>query len=79
MSTNFYIAWCPFCNQGWIEIVKDPGNGKLLLLCTECDTTWDKPGDIESDNPMDYGFIGTSEIPSINEVQEMDWYKLLIS
>ncbi len=79
-NNNFHVAWCPFCNQGWVEIVKDAGNGKMLLLCAECDTTWDNPNDLKFDKPIeDYKLIGNLEIPSINEVQEIGWDKRLIS
>lgn len=76
MDNTLHVAWCPFCNQGFIEIVKDSANGKLLLLCAECDTTWDKPSDIKLDNPTNYKFTGKLEIPSMREVQEIGWGNL---
>lgn len=78
MIDNFNVAWCPFCNQGWVEIVKDSSNNKLLLLCGECDTTWENITDIKSGSPMNYRFTGNLQIPSINEIKQIGWDKLLI-
>lgn len=78
MNENLHVAWCPYCNQGWVDIEKDSGNGTLLLVCEECDTTWEKPTDIELDNPIHYEFTGNLKTPSINEIKEIGWDKLLI-
>ena len=77
MGNNFHVAWCPFCSQGWVEIIKDSGNNKLLLICAECYTTWDKPIDIELNKSISYEFVGKVEIPALNEIQEIEWDKLL--
>lgn len=79
MNNDFHIAWCPFCNQGWVNVIKDSGNKKLLLLCYECDTTWDNPIDAGLNEPMNYNLVGKLELPSIKEIQEIGWDKLLIS
>lgn len=79
MGNNFHIAWCPFCNQGWVNVVKDSGNNKILLSCDECDTTWLAPSDIALDNPTNYNFVGKLEMPSLEEVQQIGWDKLLVN
>jgi hypothetical protein len=79
MNNKFHIGWCPFCNQGWIDIVKDSSQNRMLLLCDECFTTWDNPTDIQLNNPMKYELLNKLETPSLNEIQEMGWDKLIIS
>ena len=79
MENNFHIAWCPFCNQGWVDIVKDPPNDELFLLCNECDTIWDKPIDIKLCNPNLDKSVNKAETPSTTEVKEVGWDKWLIS
>ena len=80
MNYKSHIGWCPYCDQGWINIVNDKGNNKLLLLCDECDTLCEKPGDIQLDIPLiNYKFMGNAEDPSLNEIQAIGWDKLLIT
>jgi hypothetical protein len=38
MQYDFKIGWCPFCNQGWAEIVENTESKKLLVQCSECET-----------------------------------------
>jgi hypothetical protein len=38
MEDDFHVGLCPFCDQGWVDIVKDSGNNKFVLWCGECDT-----------------------------------------
>ena len=77
-DNNFNIAWCPFCDQGWVKIVKDPSNDKLMLLCQECETTWEKPEDIYFGNPIRYEFGAYVVTPSIAEIQIKGWDNDLI-
>ena len=47
VSTNNYrVAWCPICNQGWVEIVKNRKSGLLYLCCDECKAEWTNPEEI---------------------------------
>lgn len=39
----YKIAWCPICDQGWVEIVKDSKTSQLYAYCTECETEWNDP------------------------------------
>jgi len=48
----FHIGWCPFCNQGRVDVVKDIKHNELLLSCNECDTMWKNPIDFHDGNPM---------------------------
>jgi len=79
MGNNFHIGWCPFCNQGWVDIVKDSVNNELFLLCNECDTTWSSPIDVKLDKPANIEPINKIEIPSLTEIQEIGWDKCLVS
>lgn len=78
MDYDFVVAWCPYCNQGYAQIRKDTINGQLLVLCTECDTVWLNPADIEIDNPVkDHLFEGLALRPSEYEVDAIGWTKFL--
>jgi len=78
MDNDFKVAWCPFCNQGWVEIVKDSGNDDLVLICAECYTTWKEPGNITLDNSIRYEFLGMAETPSLNEIKKIGWENFLL-
>ena len=41
------VKWCPICNRGWVEIVKDISTSTLFCCCTECESEWSTPFDIE--------------------------------
>ena len=79
MTNNFHIGWCPFCNQGWVNIVKDTSSNNLILLCDECDTIWNSPDDFKLNNPITREFEVKLEVPSISEIQKVGWDKLIIS
>lgn len=77
MDNDFKVAWCPFCNQGWVEVVKDSGNERLVLICAECYTMWNAPRSIQLDNSIQYEFVGKAEVPSLNEIKGIGWKKFL--
>lgn len=80
MNSNFHVGWCPFCNQGWIDIVKEADSNKLFLLCMECDTLWEKPEDIEIARPLvDYHFSGVSIELELKEIEVRGWTDFLIT
>lgn len=78
MENNLHIGWCPFCDQGWVNAVKDSVNGKLILLCYECDTIWNNPYDFEIGEPSNYNLVGEIEIPSLKEIEDIGWNNLLL-
>ncbi|UPM54803.1 hypothetical protein [Gottfriedia acidiceleris] len=50
---NYYknkVAWCPICDQGWVEIVKDVVTNDLFVYCNECESEWNQPSEVNSLN-----------------------------
>lgn len=72
------VKWCPICNQGWVEIVKEVETNLLFCYCWECESEWDNPADIEkesSNSPEKYGMICDA---SIDEIRERGFEKYII-
>ncbi|GGB27778.1 MULTISPECIES: hypothetical protein [Mucilaginibacter] len=69
-NSNYHVAWCPFCNQGWVDIIKDSLTSKLFLLCAECDTLWDDPIDVELGNPIVSKMEINMEEPILKEIKD---------
>lgn len=68
------IKWCPICNQGWIEIVKEV----LFCWCSECESEWDDPENISKEscnNDWIYGQICEADE---NEISSKGWTKYII-
>lgn len=65
-------AWCPVCNQGWIEILKETTTGKLFVCCSECETEWDNPKDVKRLEGTDSKY-GPSNDPTQEEIKQMGW------
>lgn len=79
INNDYHVAWCPFCNQGWVDIIKDSLTNKLFLLCQECDSLWGSPVDVKFDRPV----VGRVEIkinePLPEEIKAIGWNNFLIS
>lgn len=45
MNNNYKnkVKWCVICDQGWVEILKEAKLNKLILCCSECESTWEHP------------------------------------
>ncbi|WDU78851.1 hypothetical protein [Lysinibacillus sp. G01H] len=54
MMYEFKVGWCPFCDQGWVEIVKNQMTEELLLCCNECDTNWNNYDEFKKDDIPSY-------------------------
>ncbi len=69
---DFKIKWCPICDQGWVQIVKEKTTGTLFLCCSECETEWSNPEQIFIENGTQdmYGYI---EEPTMDEVKKIGW------
>ena len=74
---DYNVKWCPICNQGWVQIVKEIETEVLFLLCEECESEWNNPQEIEKENCTrdTYGFITT---PTYSEIMEKGWQKFII-
>ncbi len=70
------IGWCPICNQGWIEIVKEKKTGALFLCCDECGGEWANPDDIGNRGTRDK--FGQVTEPTISEIRAKGWEKYII-
>jgi transcription elongation factor Elf1 len=78
MQNKLHIGWCPFCDQGWVNAVKDSGNSKIFLLCYECDTIWDTHENFLLGESNNYNLVGEVEIPSPKDIEDYGWDKLII-
>ena len=75
---DYKVKWCPICNQGWVEIVKDSYSGELFCCCSECENEWDDVDTINR-NSCNYPYKhGAIEDPDIAEIIEKKWDKYLI-
>ncbi len=72
------VKWCPVCNQGWVEIVRDSAKKQIYLYCNECETEWSNPKEIRDDNGT-HDVFQTCEKVTITEVEEKGWQIFLIT
>ncbi|GHT69828.1 hypothetical protein AGMMS50239_37250 [Bacteroidia bacterium] len=77
MSYEYKIKWCPICKQGWIIIVKEKISENLFLYCTECESEWIDPQEINTINATRecFGFIVN---PDIEEIKNKGWEKYIL-
>ena len=72
------VAWCKFCNQGWLEIKKEIATKKFSIICCECDTEYDTPEDMLCGrNPHLYKG-GRCKNPNIKEIIAIGWDSYII-
>lgn len=72
-ENNSRVAWCPICDQGWVEIAKDKTTKELFVYCTECETEWDSPEYVEVKNKGSFGKYGEIESPTYEEILNKGW------
>ena len=61
---------CPVCWQDWLHTYRNTLDGRLFMLCPECDSVW-YPGDDtsrSSGHSLAEMFAGTSLLPG-----QVDW------
>ena len=73
MEYEYKVAWCPFCEQGWVEIVKNTADEHLWLCCAECFTFWEKPEDIAAEKPALNISLELVVPPTRQEVEHAGW------
>lgn len=71
MSGDFIVGWCPVCDQGWVELVKEGVTGKLFFCCMECETEWNVSVQIKADNGTHDRFRQAIK-PTIEEIKRAD-------
>ena len=75
---KYKVAWCKICNQGWLEIVKEKATKKLFICCSECESEWESPEDLnnlEASTQSKYGMI---EIPDYDDIVSKGWEKYIL-
>ena len=72
------VKWCPICNQGWVEIVKDIESEKLFCCCTECETEWKTPYNIDKKTCNSKNEFGLIEDPDFEEIEAIGWDKYIL-
>ena len=72
------IVWCPICNQGWVEILKDSETNELFCYCSECESEWDDITNItknSANSPEKHKQVCE---PKESEIIEKNWDKYII-
>jgi len=72
------VKWCPVCNQGWIEIVKDATTATLYCSCFECESEWNTPFEISKKNVNSENSYGLIETPTYDEIKMREWDKFIL-
>ena len=72
------VKWCPICNQGWVEIVKDISTETLFCCCAECESEWNTPFNIEKSTCNLENKFGFIEDPTYDEIEKMGWDKYIL-
>jgi hypothetical protein len=70
---KYKVKWCVICNQGWVEILKEVKNNKLILCCSECESIWENPNDVNNAEKAS----STNELlvePDDDEVRQWEKY-----
>lgn len=67
------IRWCPFCNQGWVLLVKEISSQTLYCCCDECETEWSSPQDSIENIHYSVGRYGQYEMPTGEEIAQLKW------
>lgn len=71
------IKLCPFCDQGWIIIVKEISTQKLYCCCDECETEWKNPKDCLENRNCSVNSFGRYEKPAYLEIIRQKWDKFI--
>ena len=67
------IAWCPVCNQGWVEIVKAKETGHMFVCCSECEVEWEHPDEVSQQDKGTRFKHGEVVQPSAAQIKEFGW------
>lgn len=75
---KYKIAVCPFCMQGWVEIVKEFDTNTLYLCCSECEIEWDSPEDVLNKTKGTRFKYGKVTEPTYEEIMMKRWANYVI-
>lgn len=74
---NYRVAWCPVCNQGWVEIVKEEKSGLLYLCCDECEAEWTNPEEIRVCGKGSRCRFGQVVAPALEDIKAKGWERYI--
>ena len=85
---KYKVAWCPTCDQGWVEIIKEVENNETTFYveCSECSQAWATPDDVNKPGGK-YLFVNDHEKisspphieePTAEEIDSLGWEKYII-
>ena len=75
---QYVVAWCPFCDQGWVVIAKEKNSKELFVYCLECLLEWKNPVDIKIGDTQSILFYGDREPPKYEEIVAKGWDKFIL-
>lgn len=75
---EYKVKWCPICDQGWVEILKDLSSGKLVCGCSECESGWDSPNNISSKDSTRCVYNLECCTPTEEEIEKKGWSKYVL-
>lgn len=76
---KYKVAVCPFCKQGWVEIVKEVDTNTLYLCCNECEIEWDLPNDVLNTIKGTRFKYGKVTEPTFEEICTKGWKDYILS
>lgn len=75
---NYKVTVCPFCKQGFVEIVKEVGTNELFLCCDECEIEWSTPNEVLIGAKGTRNKYGKITEPTFDEISEKGWDKYVL-
>ncbi|WP_026478303.1 hypothetical protein [Alkaliphilus transvaalensis] len=75
---KYKIEWCPICNQGWVEIVKDKATNELFVCCSECESEWESPDHVKSKKLATHDIYGQTDEPDYDEIVKRGWENYIL-
>ncbi|GGI12881.1 hypothetical protein [Gottfriedia solisilvae] len=72
------VAWCPICDQGWVEIVKDVETNELFVMCDEYENEWNQPSEVKSFTTRTENNANRVTTPTDEEIKSVSWEKYII-
>ena len=75
---KFKVSWCPICEQGWAQIVKEKESGQLFVWCDECDSEWPSPNEVKNLDLATRGNFSEIEDPSEQDIIANDWGRFIV-